>query len=75
MGVPWQDTWLKGLRGLNSRDVYVISNASAFFFKFRSSTDDEENKRLCFDPKYELPPGEKSRCILDWERKHMEHYE
>jgi len=46
----------------------------AFFYKFRFRTDDEESRRLCFDPTYELPTGERARSILDWERKQIETY-
>jgi len=68
--VAWQEVWLNGLRGLHKRTVYVISNTEPFFKKFQLNPDNDTNKKICFDPGYELE-GSRARCILDWERKQI----
>lgn len=46
----------------------------AILFTLRSLplTCSDENAWNCFDPQYQLPDGKRARCILDWERRHLE---
>merc|ERR1719503_161263 len=72
IGVAWQDVWLSGLRGLKNRDVFALCESDAFKTKFLKDSDAKENAWNCFDPQYQLPDGHRARCILDWERRHLE---
>jgi hypothetical protein len=73
--VAWQELWLTGLQGLRDRDVFVVvkefRGTKHFRTKFETDTDEDENRKNCFDPKYKLPDGQRARCILDWERRQM----
>ena len=69
--VAWQDVWLEGLQSLKNRKVFVVARSNEFKNKFQKATDDEANKKNCFDARYELSDGERANCILDWERRHV----
>merc|ERR1711933_335217 len=70
--VAWQDVWVQGLRELRDRNVVVVCGSKFFEEKFKEDTDDNFNEANCFDPTYELPAGQRARCILDWERLQFE---
>lgn len=71
----WQDVWLDGLQGLRNRDVFVLSGHDEFLEKFKKNhviaPDASVDERISFDPTYRLPPGQRARNILDWERRQL----
>merc|ERR1712107_200592 len=78
--VAWQEVWQDGLRELKDRHVIVVASDDKtgpvgsgvnFQSKFERHTTDEENKGNHFDATWELPAGDRAKCILDWERRHV----
>lgn len=71
--VAWQDVWLEGLAVMKDRDVFVVTGKgdNCFDRKFKKATTDDINKSNCFDATYQIPGGERTNCILDWERRQV----
>ena len=64
--------WLDALRGLKDCNVFALCGDKYFRPKFERTTDDMENQLNSFDPTYQLPAGERARCMLDWERRQLD---